>query len=141
MRTAEIDIDGKSYLLCFSGRVIRNVSERFGGVQEMYTALGDYDQVKSLDAAVWVLSQMIQAGDRYAGLNGLDNPGSLTFDQLYDLFDIQDFVGLYGKIKETITSGGARTVAAKPDEESKGKKKTTPLMGQADLGVAYLVRA
>ena len=117
MRTAKIDIDGKSYLLCFSGRVIRNVSERFGGVQEMYTALGDYDQVKSLDAAVWVLSQMIQAGDRYAGLNGLDNPGSLTFDQLYDLFDIQDFVGLYGKIKETITSGGARTVAAKPDED------------------------
>lgn len=123
MRTAKINIDGKSYLLCFSGRVIRNVSEQFGGMQEMYTALDDPDQVKRLDAAVWVLSQMIQAGDRYAGLNGMDNPGSLTFDQLYDLFDIQDFVGLYGKIKETITSGGARTVAAKPDEEPKGKKK------------------
>ena len=110
MRTAKIDIDGKSYLLCFSGRVIRNVSERFGGVQEMYTALGDYDQVKSLDAAVWVLSQMIQ---------------------LYDLFDIQDFGGLYGKIKETITSGGARTVAAKPDEEPKGKKKDDAAPGSS----------
>ena len=131
MRTAKIDIDGKFYLLCFSGRVLRNVSERFGGVQEMYTALGDDDQVKSLDAAVWVLSQMIQAGDRYADLNGLYNPGSLTFDQLYDLFDIQDFVGLYGKIKETITSGGARTVDAKPDEEPKGKKKDDAAPGSS----------
>lgn len=131
MRTAKIDIDGKSYLLCFSGRVIRNVSERFGGMKEMYIALGDPDQVKSLDAAVWVLSQMIQAGDRYAVINGLDNPGALTFDQLYDLFDIQDFVGLYDKIKETITSGGARTVAAKLDEEPKGKKKDDAAPGSS----------
>ena len=30
--------------------------------------------VKGFDEALWLLSEMMAAGDRYAKLNGLDNP-------------------------------------------------------------------
>lgn len=129
MRTAKMSVDGREYLLCFSGRVIRNVTEKFGSLPAMYEAFSQEEQEKSLDAAVWVLSQMIQAGDRYAKLNGLENPGMLSFDDLYDLFDINDFTGIYSKIKETIRSGKQQTVTAVPDTSSGGGKNAAATPG------------
>lgn len=129
MRTAKMSVDGREYLLCFSGRVIRNVTERFGSLPAMYEAFSQDEQEKSLDAAVWVLSQMIQAGDRYAKLNGLENPGKLSFDDLYDLFDINDFTGIYSKIKETIRSGKQQTVTAVPDNSGGGGKNAAATPG------------
>ena len=129
MRTAKMSVDGREYLLCFSGRVIRNVTEKFGSLPAMYEAFSQDEQEKSLDAAVWVLSQMIQAGDRYAKLNGLENPGKLSFDDLYDLFDINDFTGIYSKIKETIRSGKQQTVTAVPDTPGGGGKNAAATPG------------
>ena len=129
MRTAKMSVDGREYLLCFSGRVIRNVTEKFGSLPAMYEAFSQEEQEKSLDAAVWVLSQMIQAGDRYAKLNGLENPGKLSFDDLYDLFDINDFTGIYSKIKETIRSGKQQTVTAAPDTSGGGRKNAAATPG------------
>ena len=129
MRTAKMSVDGREYLLCFSGRVIRNVTEKFGSLPAMYEAFSQEEQEKSLDAAVWVLSQMIQAGDRYAKLNGLENPGMLSFDDLYDLFDINDFTGIYSKIKETIRSGKHQTVTAVPDASGGGRKNAAATPG------------
>lgn len=129
MRTAKMSVDGREYLLCFSGRVIRNVTEKFGSLPAMYEAFSQEEQEKSLDAAVWVLSQMIQAGDRYAKLNGLENPGKLSFDDLYDLFDINDFTGIYSKIKETIRSGKQQTVTAVPDSSGGGRKNAAATPG------------
>ena len=121
MRTAKMTIDGREHLLCFSGRVLRNVTERFGGVREMYDAFHGDSPAECLDAAIWVLAQMIDAGDRYAELNGLENPGRYTPEDLYDLVDINDFSGIYGKIRETITSGRQQTVEAKPEAAGGGK--------------------
>lgn len=129
MRTAKMSVDGREYLLCFSGRVIRNVTEKFGSLPAMYEAFSQEEQEKSLDAAVWVLSQMIQAGDRYAKLNGLENPGMLSFDDLYDLFDINDFTGIYSKIKETIRSGKQQTVTAVQDTSGGGRKNAAATPG------------
>lgn len=129
MRTAKMSVDGREYLLCFSGRVIRNVTEKFGSLPAMYEAFSQDEQEKSLDAAVWVLSQMIQAGDRYAKLNGLENPGKLSFDDLYDLFDINDFTDIYSKIKETIRSGKQQTVTAVPDNSGGGRKNAAATPG------------
>lgn len=122
MRTATLSINGQGYMLCFSGRVIRNACEKYGDISKMYEAMGQEDQASRLDAAVWVLSQMIQAGDRYAKLNGIPNPGPLSADELYDLADMNDFTGLYAKIKETVISGQTRHVYAAPDKSKTGKK-------------------
>ena len=124
-------IDGREHLLCFSGRVLRSVTEKFGGVREMYEAFHSEDETANLDAAVWALAQMVDAGDRYAQLNGLPNPGRYTAEDLYDLIDINDFTGIYSKIRETITSGKQRTIDAKPQPGGGGKNAAATPGGSA----------
>ena len=92
MRTAKLTVNGKEYLLCFSVRVLRAVSERYGDVTHIPEALDQEDTVRAMDEAFWILSAMME--------------------QLYDLCDISDFMGLKNKIAETITAGRAVTVEA-----------------------------
>ena len=112
MRTAKLTINGNEHLLCFSARVIRSISERYGDRDKMGEALEQKDQCKALDESFWVLSTMMDAGARYAAHEGLDNPPPLTVDELLDLCDIADFAGLKGKIFETVTAGKTTTVEA-----------------------------
>lgn len=141
MRTAKIEIGGREYLLCFSARVVRAVTERYGGVEYIDSALsgrpqrGDaapeavdgqnpaaesaFDAVRALDEAVWLLSAMMDGGARYAKLNDLDNPPVLTADDLLDVLDLSDFSRLKSKIAETITNGERRNVEATPPKNAK----------------------
>lgn len=111
MRTAKISIDGKSYLLCFSARVMRACTERYGAMENIDDALSG-DTVAALDESIWILSQLMDAGARYAEMNGIENPKSLGFDGLYDAMSIDDLSGMKGKIAETITNGRSVTVEA-----------------------------
>lgn len=118
MRTARITIDGAEHLLCFSARVVRACTERYGDMGNMDDALGGGSPVQAMDEAVWLIAAMMDAGARYARLNGLDNPAPLTADQLLDVCDLGDFAQLYGKIQETITNGRAPTVEAEPPKNA-----------------------
>lgn len=141
MRTAKIDICGREYLLCFSARVVRAVTERYGGMEHIDEALSgrmqqatadteatetttapEMDAVKALDEAVWLLAAMMDGGERYAKLNGLPNPHALTADELLDVLDIGDFARLRQKIAETITNGKEANVEAEPPKNA----ETTP---------------
>lgn len=129
MRTAKIDICGREYLLCFSARVVRAVTERYGGMERIDDALSGKDgtdaepsAVKALDEAVWLLAAMMDGGERYAKLNGLPNPHALTTDELLDVLDIGDFAKMRAKIAETITKGKETHVEADPGKNA----ETTP---------------
>ena len=117
MRTAKFTVDGRDYLLCFSARVMRACSERYGGVENIDTALGTDDPGKALDEAIWLLSTMMDAGARYARLNGQE-AAALTYDDLYDVLSIDDLTNIKGKIAETITNGRATTVEAEPPKNA-----------------------
>ncbi len=119
MRTARIEIAGREHLLCFSARVVRAVTERYGGVEEIDGALDVSEPVRALDEAVWLLAAMMDGGARYARLNELDNPPALTADELLDVLDISDFGRLKGKIAETITNGKSVNVEAEPPKNAK----------------------
>lgn len=124
MRTAKITIDGQERLLCFSTRVVRDCTDRYGGIEHIDEALSG-DPVKALDETIWILSALINAGDRYARLNGIDNPPAVSYDDLYDIVDMADLQGLNGKIRETITGGMERNIEAEPPKNGKatpGKK-------------------
>lgn len=110
MKTATITLDGKAYLLCFSTRVVKKCAERYGGVEKISAALGNEDAVQALDESLWILAAMLDAGGRYAALNGLENPTPPDQETLYDICDVSDFAGLKGKIMETITAGKAHNV-------------------------------
>lgn len=132
MRTARITIDGAEYLLCFSARVVRACTERYGDITNIDKALtGGSDvqakdkalprgsAVQAMDEAVWMIAAMMDAGARYAKLNGLDNPPPLTEEELLDVCDLGDFTQLTSKITETITNGKTPTVEAEPAKNAK----------------------
>ncbi|MCQ5025459.1 hypothetical protein NE612_01225 [Oscillibacter valericigenes] len=114
MRTATIIIDGQQHLLCFSTRVIRAVTERYGDIVKLYEAISTKDAVHNLDESIWLLAAMLDAGDRYARMHNLDNPAPLTAEQLYDACDISDFARLRLSIMETVTNGQKTHVEVEP---------------------------
>lgn len=122
MRTASIEIGGKAHLLCFSARVVRAVTERYGGVERIDTALSADDPLKALDEAVWLLSTMMDGGARYAKINGLETAPPLTADELLDVMDLSDFGQLRTKITEAVVSGRKTHVEADPGKNA----ETTP---------------
>lgn len=119
MRTARIEIEGREHLLCFSARVVRAVTERYGGVEAIDGALSGSEPVRALDEAVWLLATMMDGGARYAKLNDIDNPPALTADELLDVLDISDFGRFKDKIAETITNGKSVNVEAEPPKNAK----------------------
>ena len=122
MRTASIEIGGKAHLLCVSARVVRAVTERYGGVELIDTALSAGDPLKALDEAVWLLSTMMDGGARYAKINGLETAPPLTADELLDVMDLSDFGQLRTKITEAVVSGRETHVEADPGKNA----ETTP---------------
>lgn len=129
MRTASIEIGGKAHLLCFSARVVRAVTERYGGIERIDEALSGKDgtdaepsAVKALDEAVWLLATMMDGGARYAKQNEITTAPALTADELLDVLDIGDFAKMRAKIAETITKGKETHVEADPGKNA----ETTP---------------
>ena len=88
------------------------------GIEHRAAAASPEDTVKALDESMWLLSQMLEAGARYARMNGMDNPEPLDADGLYDCCDMSDFAGLRGKIMETISNGQKATVEAEPPKNA-----------------------
>lgn len=122
MRTASIEIGGKEHLLCFSARVVRACTERYGGVEHIDAALSADEPVKALDEAVWLLATMLDGGARYARMNEIPNAPALTADELLDVMDIGDFANLKDKIAEAITNGKETHVESEPPKNA----ETTP---------------
>ena len=121
MRTAKVSIDGREHLLCFSVRVLRAVVDRYGSVEGLYAATSTEDQAKNLDEALWQLAAMMDAGARYAVLEGLPNGEPLTQEQLYDACDISDFFYFLMAVQRTITSGVSPSLQV---DDSKNREAT-----------------
>ena len=64
MRTGTIEVNQKRYLLCFSARVIRACTERYGTLEAIDKALKADKEAQVMDECFWLLSQMMQAGSR-----------------------------------------------------------------------------
>lgn len=81
---------------------------------------------------------MIDAGDRYAKLEGLDNPGSLSLDAIMDCMGPDDYEAMTGAMAETVKAGTTSTVEAKP---GKGSRKTPrPDRRKGNAGLVSMVR-
>lgn len=118
MRTAKLTLNGVEHLLCFSVRTVRAVSDRYGGLDKMNEAFSGGDTAKLLDESLWMLAAMMDAGDRYAKLNGLDNPPPVSYEDMYDLVGMDDLENLKGKVFETISIGRSTTVEVEPPKNA-----------------------
>lgn len=131
MRTGTIEVNQKRYLLCFSARAIRACIERYGKLEAINEALKADNEARVMDECFWLLSQMMQAGSRYASLQGIDNPKPLQADDLYDLCGVDDLMHLKASIFETIENGTQRNIEVETEPEKNGEatQPDLPLSG------------
>lgn len=118
MRTGKLTILGREYPLCFSTQVVCDVSEKFGGLNQLNEAMTSDDNAVQLRTVMWMLAEMSRAGCAYAALCGEESPKPLTEEQLLAAFGPDDLAGLYGKIMQTITDGSRREVEAEPPKNA-----------------------
>ena len=117
MRTGKITVNGQDYITCLSTRVLVALEERGGDADK---ELARIMQGRKLGDLFWLLAQMIDAGDRYAKLEGIDNPGTLSLDALMDSMGPDDYEVMTGAMEDTVKAGATPTVEAKP-ANGKGK--------------------
>ena len=133
MRTAKIEINKKEYLLCFSARVMRDCSERYGDAENIGKALTEGTEVQKLDESFWLLSAMMDAGAKYAKVEGISTPPPLSYDALYDLCGMDDLLDMQTKIFKTIADGSERRIET---EDEEGKNAETTRQNQMSGGVS-----
>lgn len=132
MRTATITLAGEERLLCFSTRVTLDVNERFGSLEAMFDVIQDNkNPSKSMEASLWVLERMMDAGARYADHEGIEHAPPLTADEILDLCGPMEIIKMSEAIQATMTAGTGREVEAKPPKNAKaGAGRPRPKSGQ-----------
>ena len=110
MRTGKFDFYGKTYLITFSARV--NAALEAEGIR-----LDDLQKsAMPVTTVVKLLSFMIDAGDRYAKLSGIDNPGTVSYDTLLDGLELPDIQKVPQLLSQVIA--GERNVEADPPKNA-----------------------
>lgn len=120
MRTPTIEIKGKKCLMCFSARAISACNDKYGNIDNLYNKMGASDGSGLCDV-LWFISVLLEAGDRYAKRNGIENPTPQSYDDLLDTYGLDDIEDLTKAIKKAVKDGSEETVEI---EETK-KAKTT----------------
>lgn len=105
-------INGREHILCFSARVIRDCSERYGDWSKVFEAMSEGTDTQKLDETIWLLTRLMDAGARYAAQNGIECPKPLNCDELYDSCSLADFFSLRDKITDTIRAGQETKIKA-----------------------------
>lgn len=124
-RTKTIDIAGKKYLLCYSTRVVRAVTDSFGSPAKMNEALmNNASPAERAEALLYVLHELILAGARFALRESKENPPAPTLDELRTLLPLIKPRTALQAVKDAITFGSAVAFDIK-DKPGKGKRKTT----------------
>ena len=109
-------------MLCISTRVLLHIEEKYGDSD------GGLKQIMSngkLSDVVWLLSEMIDAGDRYAKMESVENPGAIPFDELLDRIGPDDYELMFqvnrGGDKSRNNANGRNSAAKKRKSHSGGR--------------------
>lgn len=115
MIVKQIVVGGKSYPVCFSARVLLALEVRGGDAdQELSRILTS----RKLEDMFWLLHQMVDAGRRWADLEGEDHPGPLSLDALVDSMAVDELGSLFSAVTGTIAEDSKPTVEAVPGKNA-----------------------
>lgn len=112
MRIHPVNLNGKTYLVTFSARVMLALEERGDD------AGAELDRILTegkLSDMFWLLSQMLDAGRRYAMSEELgDIPDPISLDQLLDTTDLADYQSLSAQVTQVIKADSTPSVESIP---------------------------
>ncbi len=121
MRTAEIENNGKKYLLCFNLWALIECTERYGSLTEMFNAISEGTTAKTAKESLWLLETLIKAGAMYAEDMGLENPEPITADKMLRTCGADFFVSLKTNLINAVNKGMSTNVKV---ESSKNAETT-----------------
>lgn len=78
---------------------------------------------------------MVDAGNRYAKIEGIDNPGTISYDEILDTVGVDEYQNMFTAIVEAVKAGNTPTIKTTP-----AKRKTKPPSRTNNRWVVYLVR-
>lgn len=107
MRTGRVKINDKEYTICLSTRVLIGLEEKGLSLDGVFA-----DTAHQLTNLMTLLSLMIDAGYRWAKMNGEEAEEPLTFEQLMDSTAIDQYTEIVQSITATVAS--ERKVEATP---------------------------
>ena len=111
MRTSEITINGKRYLLCMSNRVLVDLEAKGQNLQSFLK-----DGGKTVTNICWLLRRMSEAGSAYARMAGMGEYPFITEDEILDTSGSDDFAEYMRAIVEA--ASGERKVDAEPPKNA-----------------------
>lgn len=105
MKVVTIEVNRKTYPLCYSARVLKECYDKRGGLQPMLDAMHNTEDMMTLyEETLCLLSWLMLAGTRYAKRNGLQVESvPLSIEELYDAFSPYDMVEVRNKVIETMS--------------------------------------
>ena len=115
MRTGKITISGKEYLTCFSTRVLMALEDRGRSADAELQRIMEDGRITDV---FWLLEHLIDAGNRYAELEGSDNPGKLTLDEIVDRVGVDEYQTMFKAVTDAVAKGNKPTVAVKTTKKN-----------------------
>lgn len=103
MRIVPITVLGREFDLCFSTRVMMRVEQ-------------EHIDTDTAAGSVFLLSALMEAGDRYAKLNGQPGKGFLTADEIADNLSPSELGKL--ALPMTLATNGERNVETVDNEKN-----------------------
>lgn len=123
MRSRTVALAGEEYPLRFSLRVVKACAEKYGSLEGMFEAIQGRAGLEAVDACLWLLGIMLDAGYRYNKANGLEAlPPPPDEEALLDLLDLPELQAL---LLGAIAGDSARTVEAEPPKNAGGEAAET----------------
>lgn len=122
MRTSKVTINGKEYLACFSTRVLIDIEERYGNWAD---GLKEILKEDNTPGVFWLLARLIDAGNRYAKIEEIENPGTLSEDDLIDSTGVHEYKEIFKSVYGAVSAGSTPTIQTKPTKESKNENATS----------------
>lgn len=111
MKTATVKIKDKEYTACFSAYVIAKCEDRAGSIDKILEEVNE----NKLSTALWLLAQMLKAGELYEKINGGKPPKAPTYDELLITTGLEDLNNnVFKVINDTITAGIGREIETEP---------------------------
>ena len=117
-RLTNIEIAGTSYPLNFSTRAAKEISARYGGLENIDKAFSGKAADAMMDEVVWLLSLLIEQGVAYKRIVDGEEIKGITSEDLEVVLGIADLAGLKDKILDSMTAGASRTVETESDPKN-----------------------
>ena len=98
-------------------RVLVACEERAGSFDEEMEKVSN----GSVKEMLWLLSELLKAGKKYAELEGIEHEQPPTLDEILDTVGVDEYSEMFGAVTDTVVKGTSRSVEV---ENSKNAEAT-----------------